>query len=115
MWEAALFSSHHKLKNLVVILDFNKKQSSGTIKSILNLDPIEKKWKSFGWKTLRVNGHSHVELERAFKNTSQKLPTIIIADTIKGKGISFLEKKIDCHYDRLNFQQQQSAHRELIK
>jgi transketolase len=115
VWEAALFSSHHKLKNLVVILDFNKKQSSGTIKSILNLDPIEKKWKSFGWKTLRVNGHSHVELERAFKNTSQKLPTIIIADTIKGKGISFLEKKIDCHYDRLNFQQQQSAHRELIK
>lgn len=115
IWEAALFSSHHKLKNLVVILDYNKKQSSGTIKSILNLDPIEKKWKSFGWKTLRINGHSHIELEKAFKKTSKSLPTVIIADTIKGRGISFLEKKNDCHYDRLDYQQQQSAYKELIK
>jgi transketolase len=115
IWEAALFAAQHKLKNLIVILDYNKKQSSGTIKSILNLDPIEKKWRSFGWKVLRINGHSHIELEKVFNKISKTTPTIIVADTIKGKGISFLEKKLDCHYDRLSQQQQTIAKLELSK
>jgi transketolase len=115
VWEAALFSSQHKLKNLIAVLDYNKKQSSGTVKSILNLDPIEKKWSSFGWNVLRINGHSHVELEKAFKKTNTNMPTIIIADTIKGKGVSFLEKKIDCHYDRLTLNEQKKAYKELAK
>ncbi len=115
IWEAALFAAHHKLNNLIVILDFNKKQSSGTTKSILNLEPMEKKWRSFGWKVFRINGHSHIELNKVFKKINNTAPTIIIADTIKGKGISFLEKKLDCHYDRLSSQEKIIAKIELSK
>ncbi len=113
IWEAALFASQHKLSNLIVILDYNKKQSSGLIKDILNLDPIVPKWKSFGWHVIRCNGHNHNSLNKSFKKINKNKPNIIVADTIKGKGLSFLEKRKHCHYDRLNNEQKIKGLEEL--
>lgn len=102
VWEAAMFAGHHKLSNLIVYLDNNKKQSSGKVSSIMKIDPIDQKWKSFGWNVIKVNGHNHKEIIKAYKKISTIKPNIIIADTIKGNGISFLENKNNCHYDRLD-------------
>lgn len=113
VWEAAMFAGHHKLDNLIVYLDFNKQQSSGKIKNILKINPIIDKWKSFSWNVLNINGHSHNQINNAFKKIKKNKPNIIIADTIKGKGLSFLEKKSSCHYDRLDNKQINKAYEEL--
>ena len=113
IWEAAMFASHHKLKNLIVYLDLNQKQSSGKTSSILNIEPISKKWRSFGWNTVVVDGHSHKNLSHAFKKIKRTRPNIIIAKTVKGNGVSFFENKSSCHYDRLNKDQIEKAEMEL--
>ena len=107
VWEAALFASQHKLSNLTAIVDYNKKQSSGLIKNILDIEPLLMKWKSFGWDTVEVDGHNINEINAAIKQSdeSEVNPTMIIAHTIKGKSIDFLEDKEDCHYDRLSDEQ----------
>lgn len=86
-WESALLASHHKLDNLTVIIDCNHLQGFGRTEKVLNLEPLKSKWKSFGFTVLSVNGHSFPELLKAFrkKKESQK-PTVILAETIKGKG-----------------------------
>ena len=86
-WEAALFASHHKLSNLNVIVDYNKLQGYGFTKDVLNLEPFEDKWKAFGWNTVTINGHDFREILNAFKKAKSSLiPTVIIANTIKGFG-----------------------------
>lgn len=100
VWEAALFSQHHLLNNLVAIIDYNKLQSLATIKETMNLEPLRKKWESFNWEVYEVNGHEHNELLNVFNtlsNNSSK-PKVIIANTVKGKGVSFMEKKVLWHY-----------------
>ena len=101
VWEAALFASQHQLSNLVAIIDSNKKQSSGIIKNILDIEPINMKWQSFGWDSIEIDGHNIDELNSTITSKSLQ-PKMIIANTIKGKKVSFLEKKEDCHYDRLS-------------
>ena len=100
IWESALFASHHKLDNLILILDRNRKIILGDTEDLVALNPIEKKWESFGFKTIRTNGHSFSELLNAFENigSTDGKPLIIIADTIKGKGISLMENKPEWHY-----------------
>ena len=103
IWEALLFAAHHKLNNLYVMLDNNKKQSSGLVKDILNLEPIKKKISSFNFDVKSCNGHDIKDIItkiKSFKNYNK--PKFLIANTIKGKGIKFLENKIDCHYDVLD-------------
>lgn len=99
VWEAAMFASKQKLGNLTVIVDCNKLQASDWVSNISELNPIEEKWKSFGWNVLSVNGHDFSELRDAFTKAKKSVdvPTIIIANTIKGKGISFVEKKVEWH------------------
>jgi len=100
VWESALFASHHQLDNLILILDRNRKIILGDTEDLLKLDPIEEKWKSFGFTTIRADGHSISSLLEAFnqiKNNKEK-PIIIIAETIKGKGISFMENDPSWHY-----------------
>lgn len=102
IWEALLFAAHHKLNNLFIILDNNKKQSSGLVKEILNLEPIDKKISSFNFEIKTCQGHNIqdvIKKIRSFKNKSK--PKFLIANTIKGKGIKYLENKKDCHYDIL--------------
>tara|TARA_Y100001970_G_scaffold291827_1_gene430534 strand:- start:7607 stop:8410 length:804 start_codon:yes stop_codon:yes gene_type:complete len=97
-WEAMLFANYHKLNNLVVIIDNNKLQSLTYTRETLNVEPLDKKFKSFGCKVLSVNGHDHKKLTKSLKYSDKKKPLVIIANTIKGKGVSFMENNIDWHY-----------------
>jgi transketolase len=99
-WEAILFASHHKLDNLVVIIDYNKLQSLASPAETLNLEPFHDKWKAFGWNVLEVNGHDHEQIKLAFADVNRvpTKPTCIIAHTIKGKGVSFMENQVLWHY-----------------
>lgn len=100
VWEAALMANHYKINNLVAIIDHNKMQSLDFCEETISLSPFADKWKAFGWNVVDIDGHDHDELREAFdmaKSSSEK-PTVIIANTIKGKGISFMENNILWHY-----------------
>ena len=97
-WEAAMFASSKKLNNLFVIIDNNGWQGIGRTKDILNIKLLKEKWKSFGWNCFTINGHNYKQIEKVFKKKKNKKPTAIIASTIKGKGISFMEDDNNWHY-----------------
>lgn len=99
-WEAALFAPHHKLDNLVVIVDYNKIQSLGNVKEVIDLDPLADKWRAFRWATQEVDGHDVEALEKALSAVPVQpgRPTCVVAHTIKGKGVSFMENKLQYHY-----------------
>lgn len=99
-WEAALVANHLNLKNLIVIVDYNKMQSLDLVENTLSLAPLSNKWESFGWNVIEIDGHSHSELKRAFELAIKSVnkPTILLAHTIKGKGVSFMENNILWHY-----------------
>jgi transketolase len=100
VWEAALLSSKLNLNNLIVIVDYNKFQATGKSDEILNIKPLNKKWKSFGWDVIECNGNSHVSINSSFKSIlkNKSKPKIIIAHTIKGKGVNFMENDNNWHY-----------------
>jgi len=98
-WESALIAAHQKLDNLVVIVDCNKFQAMGKVKEVLNIEPLKKKWESFGWQVQKIDGHNLKQIEKSLKVSSPKgKPMIIIAKTIKGKGVSFMENDNIYHY-----------------
>ena len=100
IWEMALFANQFKLNQFVVIVDHNKMQSLDFCENTLSLAPFAEKWKAFGWNVLDIDGHNHDELRTALKAAKQNAdkPTVIIANTVKGKGISFMEFDILWHY-----------------
>ena len=100
VWEAALFANHYGLSGLTVVVDHNHMQSLDTCERTLKLGKLSDKWRAFGWKTIEIDGHDHRQLRQAFKEASAwtEGPTVIIADTIKGKGVSFMENDILWHY-----------------
>jgi transketolase len=99
-WEAALFAPHHQLDNLIVIVDYNKIQSLGTVKEVLDLEPFAAKWRAFGWAVREINGHNIEQIEKVLSDVSPEpgKPTCVIAHTVKGKGVSFMEDKLLWHY-----------------
>ncbi len=99
LWEAAMAASHYKVDNLCAILDRNQLQIDGPTEKIMSLEPVFPKFKAFGWHVVEVNGHDLKELLRAFHEaeTYKGKPTIIIANTIKGKGVSFMEGSLKFH------------------
>jgi transketolase len=99
VWEAALFAGNRKLDNLTVILDNNGYQLDGSLKEILPMEPLGDKWRSFGWNVIEINGHQMDEILSAFEKAggSKGKPTIIIAKTVKGKGVSFMENNNEFH------------------
>ncbi len=107
-WESALFASHHNLNNLTVIVDRNYFQACGKTEEILKLEPLAKKWETFGWQTKTIDGHSFQEIEKALKLKHTR-PLVIIAKTIKGKGVSWMEKKFEWHYKNLDKQLYEKA------
>lgn len=115
VWEAALFSSHHKLDNLVGIIDYNKLQALGRTNEILNLEPLVEKWESFGWKVKEIDGHNFSEIENSLSEIpfEKDKPSLVIAHTIKGKGISFMEDKLESHYKKLDKESYEKALKEL--
>lgn len=97
IWEAALFAGHHRLANLVAIIDYNKIQSFGRVADVLDLEPFADKWRSFGWAVREVDGHDHMALRHALEEASDQ-PLALICHTVKGKGVSFMEDRLEWHY-----------------
>ncbi len=99
-WEAILFAPHHKLDNLVVIIDYNKIQSLTFVKDTLNLEPLAQKWSTFGWAVKEIDGHNFDEIEKTLAQIPfvKGKPSCVIAHTIKGKGVSFMENDNLWHY-----------------
>jgi transketolase len=113
-WEALMFASHHGLSNLVAIIDYNKLQSLESVDKTLALEPLRDKLTAFGCFVLEVDGHDLNAISESFTSIhGNKLPTVIIANTIKGKGISFMENKVEWHYKNPNDQQLKEALLEL--
>ncbi len=99
VWEMAMLAAQHKLDNFTVVVDRNNMQAMGFCNDIINMDPLEDRWKAFGWHVISVeNGHDHDSLREAFKADNEGKPKVIIAHTIKGKGVSFMENELLWHY-----------------
>jgi transketolase len=113
VWEAALFAGHHRLENLCAIIDYNKLQSIGRVSDTVNLEPFAAKWRAFGWHALSVDGHDHDALRSAFAERAENRPTCIIADTVKGRGVSFMENQVLWHYRAPQGEEYAAAMREL--
>ena len=98
LWEAVMFAGHHKLSNLVAILDLNGQQAFGYTDQVLDLSPMAEKWHTFGWDVMEVDGHDCDEITTAASETDRESPRVIVARTIFGKGVSFMESQIKWHY-----------------
>ena len=99
VWESAMFASFHRVDNIVAIVDYNRIQLDGFVKDILDLEPLADKWRSFGWHVIEVDGHSIPALQEAFAEAeaTKGKPTCILAHTLKGKGVSFMENNPKFH------------------
>jgi transketolase len=114
-WESILFASHHRLDNLVAIIDYNKIQSLAPVAETIGLEPFADKWRSFGWALREADGHDHQQLQDALAEFPEELgkPTVVIANTIKGKGVSFMENTVLWHYRCPKGEEFEAALREL--
>lgn len=114
-WEAILFAAQQKLSHLCLIVDYNKIQSLGDVKDICDLSPLTEKFKAFNWNVIEIDGHDYDEIVKAFEGfkTEQVRPTAIIANTIKGKGVSYMEGQLLWHYRNPNDEQLAQALEEL--
>ncbi|MEH6607779.1 MAG: transketolase [Halioglobus sp.] len=112
-WEALMFASHHKLSNLYAIIDYNKLQSLTSVSKTLALEPLADKLVAFGCLVSEVDGHDHVELDKVLASRGGSRPRAIIAHTVKGKGVSFMENKVEWHYRNPNSEQLAVALKEL--
>lgn len=99
IWEAAMAAAHYKCNNLCAILDYNRYQIDGKVEEIMRIEPLADKWRAFGWKVIEIDGHAIGEILCAYEQARQHKasPTIIIAHTVKGKGVSFMENVVDFH------------------
>jgi transketolase len=114
-WEAFMFSAHHKLDNLVAIIDYNKLQSLTTVDKTLGVEPLTDKLRAFNWAVREVNGHDHDALNEHLSCTPWEagVPSALVAHTTKGKGVSFMENRVEWHYRSPNDQQLAQALAEL--
>lgn len=114
-WEAFMFAAHHKLDNLVAIIDYNKLQSLTTIANTLGIEPIASKLESFGWSVKEVDGHNLIDIETLLNSTPWRsdMPSVLIAHTTKGKGVSFMQNKVEWHYKSPNDEQLAQAIKEI--
>jgi len=99
-WEAILFAPQHKLDNLVAIVDYNKIQGFGTVSEVIDLEPLADKWRAFRWAVREIDGHNYKQIESTLRSTPFEpgKPSVIIARTVKGKGVSFMENQLVWHY-----------------
>lgn len=110
-----MFASHNKLDNLVVIVDQNGLQIDGTVEEVAGIEPLDKKFESFGFEVIKIDGHDFKQIESAFEKakTIKGKPTAILAKTIKGKGVSFMENQVSWHGTAPNKEQYEQATAEL--
>jgi transketolase len=114
-WEAILFSAHHRLNNLVVIIDRNRFQSIHSTEDTLALEPFAKKWESFGWDVSEIDGHNHKEIFKICSKKNYERPLCVIANTVKGKNVSFMENNVLWHYRSPQGNEYEAAMAELKK
>lgn len=112
VWESAMLASHLKLDNLVFIIDKNGWQAMGKTEEVIDMEPLNAKWEAFGFHTWRIDGHDHGSVELAIKFKSDK-PRVIIAETMKGKGVSFMESHLLFHYKHITDEELERALIEL--
>ncbi len=114
-WESALIAAHHELQSLMVIIDYNGYQAMGEVQEILGIEPLRKKWESFGWEVREVDGHDHYAIQRAitYVPLNRSKPICIIAKTVKGKGVSFMENDNRWHYLNIDKESYERAKAEL--
>ena len=114
-WEAILFAPKHNLDNLTIIIDYNKIQSLGNVKDVLDLEPLCAKLKAFNWETIEIDGHEHQQIFNALSTLPKRKgkPTAIIAHTIKGKGVDFMENKLLWHYKSPNEDELKNALKQI--
>jgi transketolase len=117
IWEAAMTAAHYKLDNLTAFLDHNGLQIDGKITEVMSPEPVDEKFKPFGWHVIKIDGHDFNQIEKAVNEakTIKGKPTIIIAETVKGKGVSFMENEAGWHGTAPNKEQAQKALEELQK
>ncbi|MCL1816289.1 MAG: transketolase [Clostridiales bacterium] len=115
VWEAAMLAAHYKLDHLIAFLDHNKLQIDGKIEDVLSPEPLDEKWRAFGWRVLSIDGHDTVAIAKAIETAKQSSgqPVMIIAETIKGKGVSFMENQAGWHGNAPNAAQAAQALAEL--
>ena len=117
VWESALQAAQYKLDRLIAVVDYNHMQSLTTVDETLRLEPFEQKWKDFGWNAMSVDGHDTEALKAAFgraqRNAGSEKPTVILAHTVKGKGVSFMENNILWHYRTPQGEEYEEALKEL--
>lgn len=114
-WEAILFAPHHKLDNLTMIVDYNKIQSFGRVSEVLELDPLADKFRAFGWAVAEIDGHDMQQVAATLSHLPLQAgkPTVVIAHTVKGKGVRFMEDKLEWHYKSPNAEQLDRANEDL--
>jgi transketolase len=115
LWEAVMFAAHHQLANLVAIVDLNGQQALGYTEQVLSLTPLAERWRVFGWDVHEVDGHSRTKISEtiAHLNTHSGPPHVIIAHTVFGKGVSYMEHQIKWHYMPMSDQEYQQALNEI--
>ena len=113
VWESAMSAAQFSLNNIVVIVDRNKLQYDGDTEDIMKLESLEEKWSSFGWETVRIDGHNIEECCSAFSLKGEK-PLAVIADTVKGKGISFMENDSSWHHKKMSSSEELQAMEEIL-
>jgi len=116
-WEAAAAMSHHKLDNILVFVDRNRLQISGPTVEVMSYEPLDKRWEAFGWKVREIDGH---DINQIYENTIEApfekgKPSVIIANTVKSKGLSFAEERVDFHYWKATPEQIEQAEKDLAE
>lgn len=117
VWEASMAAAHYKLDNLVAVVDFNGLQIDGKNEDVMGINPLDEKFEGFGFNVIECDGHDYEELDKAFKNAEETKgkPTVIIAKTVKGKGVSFMENQAGWHGQAPNKEQTEQAIMEIMK
>lgn len=116
IWEAAMNAVHYKLGNLIAIIDYNKLEADGTVEEITSIGNISEKYRSFGWNVIECNGHDIAELKEKLDNlpdVTSDIPTVFVCETIKGKGVSFMENKVEWHAGKINSMQYNNCIKDL--
>jgi transketolase len=109
VWEAALFAAHHQLSNLTVIIDANGLQGFGRTEDVMRLEPQRSKWEAFGFRTSEIDGHDFAQIDAALTAPGDGRPHCVVARTVKGKGVRFMEDRLEWHYLPLNEAQYNEA------
>jgi transketolase len=115
VWEALMSAAHYKLDNLVAFVDYNKLQIDGNNEDVMGIKPLDKKFESFGWNVITIDGHDFSQIEKALQSAKEinQKPTVIIANTVKGKGVSFMENNAGWHGSAPSIEQRDLALNEL--